>query len=406
MTDTTDVNADVTIASDPSSPTGFSDEPAPSPPTIKFTVDRDEFADAVTWASKNLPQRPIIPVLSGVTLTANADGTLDLAVYDLEISSRASISAQVELPGTFLVSGKYLSEIARSLPPQPVDIELVDGKVGISCGASRFALQTMPVEEFPDLPIIPDTTGVVDASTLSHAVSQVNIAASKDDTLPILTSIRLEIEGERVTLLATDRYRLAVRQFTWTPRTPDLSAYVLVRGKTFAEVAKAMSGDVQVALAEAGGKEMLAFSTENRVITTLLVEGDYPKVRSLFPNEILITAVLEVGSLREAVRRVSLVAERQSPIKFEFADGTLVLRAGAGDDAQATEALQATINGGDITTGFNPHYMAEGLAAIDTPYVRFSMTEARKPVVISGVSEPDAADDPTYRYLLMPILRY
>ena len=113
-----------------------------------------------------------------------------------------------------------------------------------------------------------------------------------------------------------------------------------------------------------------------------------------------------MGALREAVRRVSLVAERNTPIKFEFADGSLVLRAGAGDDAQASEALPATIEGGDILTGFNPNYISEGLNAIDTPYVRFSLTDPKKPVVISGMQEPDGEVDSAYRYLLMPILRF
>lgn len=374
--------------------------------TVKFKVERDVFADAVTWAAKNLPQRPIIPVLTGVLVTAESDGTVRLAFYDWEVSQRITIDAEVDAPGTFLVSGRLLADIARALPPQQVVLELNNGKVDISCGSSRFSLMTMPVEEYPDLPTIPDTTGVVSASTFQHAVSQVAVAASRDDTLPILTSVRIEIEGDKVTLLATDRYRLAVRQFTWNPRTPDFAANALLRGKTLTEVAKSMSGDVEISLAESNGKEMLAFSSEGRVVTSLLIEGDYPKVRSLFPKESTISAVLQVGALREAVRRVSLVAERNTPIKFEFADGSLVLRAGAGDDAQASEALPATIEGGDILTGFNPHYISEGLNAIDTPYVRFSLTDPKKPVVISGMQEPDGEVDSAYRYLLMPILRF
>lgn len=374
--------------------------------SVKFKVERDVYADAVTWAGKNLPQRPIIPVLAGVLVTAHEDGTVQLSVYDMEVSSRATITAEVESAGTFLVSGRLLTEIARALPPQPVVLELNSGKVDITCGSSRFSLMTMPVDEYPDLPVIPDTTGVVSSATFQHAVAQVGMATSRDDTLPILTSVRVEIEGERVTLLATDRYRLAVRQFMWNPRTPDFAANALVRGKTLSEVAKSMTGNIEISLAESNGKEMLAFSSDGRVSTTLLIEGEYPKVRSLFPNDVRITAVLEVGALREAVRRVALVAERNTPIKFEFADGSLVLRAGAGDDAQATEALPATIDGEDITTGFNPLYISEGLSAIDTPYVKFSLTESKKPVVISGLSEPDGEDDASYRYLLMPILRF
>ncbi|KXZ57394.1 MULTISPECIES: DNA polymerase III subunit beta [Brevibacterium] len=374
--------------------------------SVKFKVDRDVLADAVTWTTKSIPQRPAVPVLTGLLITANADGSVDLAVFDYEVSARARIAADVEVEGTILVSGRLLADIARALPPQPVVFELDGTKVSVTCGSSRFALMTMPVEEYPALPEVPETTGVISASDFQSAVGQVNIATSKDETLPILTAMRVEIEGDRVTLLATDRYRLAVREFTWNPRNPQVEAVALVRGKTMAEAAKAMSGDIEIALAESGGKEMLAFSSEGRVTTSLLVEGDYPKVRSLFPKDVAITAVLETSALREAVRRVSLVAERNSPIKFEFADGSLVLRAGAGDDAQATEALPATIEGEDITTGFNPGYIAEGLAQIDTPFVRFSLTEPKKPVVISGMTEADGEEDTSYRYLLMPILRF
>ncbi len=374
--------------------------------SVKFKVDRDVLADAVTWTTKSIPQRPAVPVLTGLLITANADGSVDLAVFDYEVSARARIAADVEVEGTILVSGRLLADIARALPPQPVVFELDGTKVSVTCGSSRFALMTMPVEEYPALPEVPETTGVISASDFQSAVGQVNIATSKDETLPILTAMRVEIEGDRVTLLATDRYRLAVREFTWNPRNPQVEAVALVRGKTMSEAAKAMSGDIEIALAESGGKEMLAFSSEGRVTTSLLVEGDYPKVRSLFPKDVAITAVMETSALREAVRRVSLVAERNSPIKFEFADGSLVLRAGAGDDAQATEALPATIEGGDITTGFNPGYIAEGLAQIDTPFVRFSLTEPKKPVVISGMTEADGEEDTSYRYLLMPILRF
>ncbi|MCQ9386431.1 DNA polymerase III subunit beta [Brevibacterium sp. 50QC2O2] len=379
---------------------------AEAAPTVKFKVERDILAEAVTWTTKTLPQRPAVPVLTGILITADPAGSVHLAVFDYEVSARAEIAAEVEVPGTFLVSGKLLAEISRALPAQPVTLELQENKVTVNCGSSRFTLMTMPVDEYPALPQVPATTGVVGAEAFQHAVNQVGVATSKDDTLPILTSVRMEITGNTVTLLATDRYRLAVREFMWNPKAADFEANALVRGKTLTDAAKAMGGDIQIALAESGGKDMLAISSNGRVMTSLLVEGDYPKVRSLFPKEASISAILETSALREAVRRVSLVAERNTPIRFEFADGALTLRAGQGDDAQASEALPATIDGENITTGFNPHFIADGLAQIDTPFVRFSLTEPKKPVVITGQQELDGEYDSTYRYLLMPIIRF
>lgn len=373
---------------------------------VKFRVERDVLAEAVTWTTKALPQRPSVPVLTGVLLTAEADGTVRLSVFDYEVSYRTEIAAEVEVPGTFLVSGRLLADISKALPQQPVTLELSGGKVDLTCGSSRFSLMTMPVDEYPALPTVPEPTGTLSASAFQHAVGQVAIATSKDDTVPILTSVRIEIEGDKVALLATDRYRLAVREFTWHPSSPDISRAALIRGRTLADAAKSMGGDIRISLSESGGKEMLAFSANGRETTSLLVEGDYPKVRSLFPKDAPITAVVETAALREAVRRVALVAERNTPIRFEFADGALTLRAGAGDDAQASESLPAQITGGDITTGFNPVFITEGLSQMDHSFVRFSMTEPKKSVVITGQEELDGDHDDSYRYLLMPIIRF
>lgn len=373
---------------------------------VKFRVERDVLAEAVTWTTKALPQRPSTPVLTGVLITAESDGTVRLAVFDYEVSSRTEITADVEAPGTFLVSGRLLADISKALPNQQVTLELNGGKVDLTCGSSRFSLMTMPVDEYPALPPIPETSGTVASTDFQHAVAQVSIATSKDDTVPILTSVRMEIEGDRIALLATDRYRLAVRELTWSPTTPDISRNALIRGKTLSDAAKSMGGDVRISLSEAGGKDMLAFAAGGRETTSLLVEGDYPKVRSLFPKDAPISAVVETAALREAVRRVALVAERNTPIRFEFADGAITLRAGAGDDAQASESLPASITGGDITTGFNPLFISEGIAQIDHPYVRFSMTEPKKSVVITGQEELEGDHDDSYRYLLMPIIRF
>lgn len=373
---------------------------------VKFRVERDVLAEAVTWTTKALPQRPSTPVLTGVLITAESDGTVRLAVFDYEVSSRTEITADVEAPGTFLVSGRLLADISKALPNQQVTLELKGGKVDLTCGSSRFSLMTMPVDEYPALPPIPETSGTVASTDFQHAVAQVSIATSKDDTVPILTSVRMEIEGDRIALLATDRYRLAVRELTWSPTTPDISRNALIRGKTLSDAAKSMGGDVRISLSEAGGKDMLAFAAGGRETTSLLVEGDYPKVRSLFPKDAPISAVVETAALREAVRRVALVAERNTPIRFEFADGAITLRAGAGDDAQASESLPASITGGDITTGFNPLFISEGIAQIDHPYVRFSMTEPKKSVVITGQEELEGDHDDSYRYLLMPIIRF
>ena len=372
---------------------------------MKFRVERDVLADAVTWTARSLPTRPPVPVLAGVRLEAEADGSLHLSSFDYEVSARSTVAADVAEPGVVLVSGRLLAEIARSLPDKPVDLVLDGTKVTVTCGASRFSLLTMPVEEYPNLPTMPTATGTVDGDLLTHAVAQVTVAASRDDTLPLLTGVRVEMEGEKLTLLATDRYRLALRELLWRPVSPSVSQVALVRARTLTDVAKTLgsSGEVTLALSDTGGVDLIGFEVGGRRTTSLLVDGDYPPVRRLFPDETPIHAVVDRQALVDATKRVALVAERNTPVRLSFTEGQVQLDAGQGDDAQASEAIEATLVGEDISVAFNPSYLLDGLGAIDTPFVRLAFTHPTKPVEFTG--QPEAAGDDVrdYRYLLVPI---
>jgi DNA polymerase-3 subunit beta len=372
---------------------------------MRFQVERDVLADAVTWTARSLPTRPPVPVLAGVRLEADATGALQLSSFDYEVSARSTVPATVTDPGVVLVSGRLLAEISRSLPAKPVDVVLDGTKVVLTCGASRFTLLTMPVEDYPTLPTMPPATGVVDGEAFTHAVGQVSVAASRDDTLPLLTGVRVEIEGEKITLLATDRYRLALRELTWHPAHPDAAAVALVRARTLNDVAKALgsAGDVTLSLSDGAGVDLIGFEAGGRRTTSLLVDGDYPAVRRLFPDETPIHAVIDRAALIESAKRVALVAERNTPIRLSFSDGQVLLDAGQGDDAQATEALEAVLVGEDISVAFNPQYLLDGLGAIDTPFVRLSFTHPNKPVEFTGQADAAGDDVREYRYLLVPI---
>ncbi|BDO43885.1 DNA polymerase III subunit beta [Cellulomonas sp. NTE-D12] len=372
---------------------------------MRFRVDRDVLADAVTWTARSLPTRPPVPVLAGVRIEADTTGTLQLSSFDYEVSARSQIPADVTEAGTVLVSGRLLAEISRALPAKPVDVVLDGTKVQVTCGASRFTLLTMPVEDYPTLPAMPPVAGVVDGEELTHAVAQVSVAASRDDTLPLLTGVRMEIDGEKVTLLATDRYRLALRELSWKPATPGYSSVALVRARTLSDAAKSLggSGSVTVALSTGGGVDLIGFEAGGRHSTSLLVDGDYPAVRRLFPDETPIHAVIDKPALTEAAKRVALVAERNTPIRLSFTDGQVVLEAGQGDDAQASEALEAVLVGEPISVAFNPQFLLDGLGALDSPFVRLSFTHPNKPVEFTGQAELNGEDSQAYRYLLVPI---
>jgi DNA polymerase-3 subunit beta len=372
---------------------------------VKFRVERDVLAEAVTWVARALPARPPVPVLAGLLLEADPDGVLRLSSFDYEVSARVEVPSEVADAGMVLVSGRLLADISRALPSKPVDVATDGSRVALTCGASRFTLLTMPVDEYPTLPSMPPTSGVVGADVFSHAVAQVTAAASRDETLPILTGVRMEIDGERLTLLATDRYRLAMRTLDWRPSAPDASAVALVRARTLSEVSKALgsAGNVTLALSTGGGSELIGFEAGGRRTTSLLVDGEYPKVRALFPAEAQAHAVVDTHALLEAVRRVALVAERNTPVRLSFTDGAVTLEAGQGEDAQASEAVECSLHGEDLSIAFNPAFLLDGLGALGSPYARLSFTIPQKPAVISGQAEPEGDDDNTYRYLLMPV---
>lgn len=371
---------------------------------MKFSVERDVLNDAVAWTARAVPHRPPVPVLAGVLIEADGAGTVKLSSFDYEVSARGEFPADVEDAGSVLVSGRLLREISNALPHKLVTCELEGSKVSVTCGASRFSLATMPVDQYPALPTMPDTSGIVDGGELLSAAQQVQSAASRDETLPILTGVRMEIEGERISLLATDRYRLALRELTWKPGVPDISAIALVRAKTLTDTAKALgSGEVHLALSSGQGVDLIGFSAGGLVTTSLLMDGEYPQVRRLFPESSAITAVVSTTELIEATRRVALVAERNAAVRLAFSEGEVVLDAGHSDDAQASEAIEAIVEGGDITVAFNPNFLLDGLSALGAPYVRLGFTQDTKPVDFVGLDKPGGTIASEFRYLLVPI---
>ena len=373
---------------------------------MKIVLERDVLADAVAWTARALPARPTVPVLAGIRLQAADE--LVLSSFDYDVSAQASVPVSTEEPGSALVSGRLLAEISRSLPAKPVHISADAGRAVLTCGSATFTLLTMPEEEYPALPEMPPAAGTIGSDAFATAVAQSASAAGRDDTLPALTGVRLEIEGDTLTMVSTDRYRLAVRELRWAPARPDISAAVLVPAKALAETARSLTSSAQVSIAlalptgEGGtGDGMIGFEGAGRRTTTRLLSGEFPRYQSLLPKTVNATADLPVSLLAESVRRVALVAERNTPVRLAFSTGQLVLEAGTGDEAQAEEVIEAEFTGGDLSIAFNPQYLLDGLAAIDSDTVRISFTESGKPALLTGKPGPDG--NPEFRYLLMPV---
>jgi DNA polymerase-3 subunit beta len=373
---------------------------------VKFRVEREALADAVAWAARSLASRPTLPVLAGLMLRVEGEH-LSVSGFDLEASTEVELEVAAGAPGQALVSGRLLADITRALPPHPVDVTVEGSRLTIVCGSAKFSLPMMPVDDYPKLPKMPTTAGTVNGAEFATAVAQVAVAAGRDDTLPMLTGVRLEIDGDKLTLAATDRYRLAVRELSWSPGDPtSASAQVLVPARTLADAAKslAQSEVLTIALSAGGtGEGIIGFSgtTNGRAsrATTRLLDATFPPYRSLLPSEWASSAEIGVGGLVEAVKRVALVTDRNAPVRMEFDEGTVSLTAGGEDEGRAEEQLEVTYEGDPITTAFNPQFLLDGLGALVTGTARMLFTSSTKPVVL----RPEATDPSEYTYLIMPV---
>lgn len=381
---------------------------------MKFRVDHHTLAEAVGWAARTLPTRPALPVLAGMLVEASEDG-LTLAGFDYEVSARARAEAAVTEPGRVLVPGRLLAEIVRSLPPQPVEISTSGAEVVVSCGSAEFGLRTMPVEDYPTLPEPPALAGTVDGDAFATAISQVVVAASRDDTLPMLTGVRVDIDGDTIRLACTDRYRIAARELTWSPSTPDFTAAAVVPARTLADAAKSLKSGTEVAISMGGaGDTLIGVAGGGRSMTTRLLDDQFIDYRSRFAGDWSSRAEVPTGPFVEAIKRVALVTERNTPIRLAFTRGDVRIRAASGDAARASENLPAELAGDDVDIAFNPQFLLDGLAGVTTGMARLDCNGPTKPALLTaGPPQEKPSDDaeskdqgevdPHYRYLLMPV---
>lgn len=382
---------------------------------MKFHVNRDVFSEAVSFVVKLLPQRNPQPILAGVLIEASDQG-LSLAAFDYEASARTTIEATVDEPGTILVHGRLLSDIASRLPNAPIQIEVDDdGGILLTCGSARFTLASMPVQEYPAIPEVTGDSGLVPAEDFATAIAQVAFAASRDDVTPVLTGVQLEVSGTSLSLVATDRYRVALREIPWDgggTASDEESTTALVPARTLTEVGKtfAHGGDISIAFSGSGDREIIAFTAGNKTVTSLLIKGNFPPVRRLFPEQTEHHAVVNTAELAEAVRRVSLVLDRSAPLRFTFTADSVSMDASGTEQARATESVDATLLGGDeVTLGLNPQYLLESLGAVKSEFVRITFTSSDNanklsPVLITPQTSVDRAGSDSFRYLLQPNL--
>jgi len=377
---------------------------------VKFQVNRDVLAESVSFVARMLQSKPTSQVLSGMRLIADAN-SLQISVFDHDVSAQTELVANVEQAGTTLVSGRLLNEIVSRLPNQPVNISLEGTKVVLYCGQSKFELATLPIEQYPTLPPIPPVTGTIDGEAFITAIRRVAVASAKDSTRPFQKGIQLKANSTSVMFTAADPNRIARCNVAWLGKAVDGEISAVVLTKTMQDIEKSFAnlGEVNISIHAEGDRGMVAFQAKNRIVTTVVLNiENYPDIDQYFPTNLEDSSVVNKQDLIDATRRVELVVnESEDTIRYSFEPGVVNLESTSSEN-NATEAVEATLVGNPTNLRFKPALFHDGLAQITAEFVKIEFTKNQRdpsrpgPIIMSSQSAKDASSPDTYRYLLNP----
>jgi DNA polymerase-3 subunit beta len=361
---------------------------------LKITCSRDELNRQLAVVSRAASTRTTVQVLAGVLLRSEGD-KLELSATDMEISLRTPLEAEVATEGAVVVPGKLLAELARLLPGEEVSIEHRQGEgvVEIVSGSAVYRIHTYNAEDFPRLPDPAGTTMVpIDAEALLETAAKVSRASSRDESRPVLTGILVRFEGENLVMAATDSYRLAVKETSMSGPGPELDA--IVPARALMELSRVAQGASELHL---GLQEnQVLFTSDGILLTTRRIEGQFPNYHQLLPESFESEVTLPRDELLEVVRRVSVMAQRNAPLRLRFAEGELTVSAQTQDVGEAHETMPAAFGGDALDIGFNPEFLRDGIESVDGDELRLKLISPLRPAVLQGTG-----DD--FSYLIMPI---
>ena len=361
--------------------------------TLTVTCQRDELLHALGIVSRGVSTRTTVQILSGILLEA-ADGKLQLAATDMELSLRTSLEAKVESDGPVVVPGRLLLELARLLPEQEVALEHKpeEAAVEIRCGSASYRLHTYNPEDFPRLPDTQVDLHEVDRATLLETVARVSRSASRDESRPVLTGVLVRFEAGKLVMAATDSYRLSVKETAFEGSVPELEAIVPARALT--ELARIAPEGESVSLGV--HENQVVFGTGTAWLTTRRIDGQFPNYKQLVPEAFEHEVPLPREELLDVVRRVSVMAQRNSPLRLRFADGELTVSSQTQDVGEARESLPAQFSAEPLEIGFNAEFLRDGVESVVGEQVRLKLISPLRPAVLQG-----EGDD--FLYLIMPI---
>ena len=361
---------------------------------MKLSCSKDELVAKLAIVARGVSTRTAVQILAGILLRAE-DGRLDLAATDMELSLRTSLEAQVEGDGAAVVPGRLLVDIARLLPEGEVSVEhrAEEGVLRVDCGTASYRLNTYSVEDFPRLPEVePTALHAIDRDALLDTVARVSRSSSRDESRPVLTGILVRFEAGKLVMAATDSYRLSVKETVLEATAPDLEA--IVPARALGELGRiAQSGDeIQVGVHE----NQVIFGADGVWLTTRRIDGQFPNYKQLLPEAFEHEVVLPRDELLAVVRRVAVMAQRNSPLRLRFAEGELAVSAQTQDIGEARETLPAAYNADTLEMGFNADFFRDGVESMAAGDITLKLISPLRPAVMNG-----GEDDPTY--LVMPI---
>jgi DNA polymerase-3 subunit beta len=365
---------------------------------MKIVVPQEEFLSRLQIVARGVSQRATVQILSGVLIRAESSGAVELAATDMEISLRASLEAQVDEPGSTVLTGRLLLEIVRALPAQPVTIEQPGGAgaVKLTCGSSEYTLHAQGAEDFPHLPEASGPSFGVDRAAFVHTINHVARAASKDESRPVLTGVLVEFGQGTVTMAATDSYRLSVKEAALPGAGGDAQAIVPARALTeLARIATAAGSDtIDVAI----GENQIVFGVEGVSLSARRIDGQFPNYRQLVPEAFEHEIPASREELLDVVRRTSsvLLAHRALPLRLAFDQGRLTISAQTQDVGEAHESMPVDFHGERIEIGFNAEFLRDGIESVEGDTVKLKLTSPLRPGLVQG-------EDGSFSYLIMPI---
>jgi DNA polymerase-3 subunit beta len=360
---------------------------------VKFTTERDSFADAVAWVSRTVSTRPTLPVLGGALLELTGQ-RLRLASTDLDQTGEAVIDVRGEADGKIVVPGRIFGDVVRNLPAGMVEVEATEGGLAVRCGQVSHELRLLDAEDFPPLtqPSL-ERVATLAGDVLAVAAAQVTRAASHDEARPVLTAVLFEALAESLTLAATDSYRLAVRELEWSWAHEPMTALVPARALT--EAARALMAEAEVAIGFEG--HQITFVGGGRRLTSRLVEGEFPKFRNLIPSGFECIATIDRQALLDALKQVAPYGQNNNPVRLTLDRDRLQVDGNLQDVGRGAAAVEAKYEGEPLTVAFNPTYLSDGVSGVEDNEVVVEVRDGVKPALVHGNERRG------FLYLLMPV---